>query len=313
MGAICLKCEKFSGKYRLPGGRLGATLDARNENSRPPKDTPRRTAGDGPSRQLPAKHFPDGDRVIPVAWAKKNSPDSLSIATVIKEDRREMLLTTKISPRFLWRLGLLAFFFLGISLWFLYDAVVTYPPLAERTRAYEELEEQREEGILDDDDFNARWEAITRERGWPPEHLPKDKHERKDDGNVLAQYVFSCLVAPFGLLYVFLFFRSRRRWIELNETGLRTSWGQQLEFGQITTLNKRLWRNKGIAKITYEQNGRKRRLALDDWKYDAETTKAVLCELESRIDVQKIVGGAPEAASQETQEEPDSADDPKTT
>ena len=71
--------------------------------------------------------------------------------------------------------------------------------------------------------------------------------------------------------------------MELTENGIRTSWGQQLEFDQITALNKRLWKDKGIAKIEYESNGRKKKMVLDDCKYDRAPTETMLRMVESRI------------------------------
>jgi len=207
-----------------------------------------------------------------------------------------MLLTTKISTSFLLRLGLIALFCLGMASWFAFDGAVTYPRQRERALVYQGLEEEEQ---LD------QWEEIATKRGWPLENPgePKGKIE------FYTQFILSAVVAVPGLLFLFFFLHSRGRWIELNETGLRTSWGQQLEFSQIVTVNKKKWRSKGIARINYQQNGRKRRLVLDDWKYDADATREILLEVELRIDIDQIVGGAPEPLPPETYEEDDFVDD----
>ena len=106
------------------------------------------------------------------------------------------------------------------------------------------------------------------------------------------------IVAPFAVMFWFLLSRARGRWIELNETGIRTSWGRQLKFDQIVALDKKKWKSKGIAKIVYEVNGRKRRVVLDDCKYDVKPTEAILVEVESQIGFDKIMGGPPEALEQ---------------
>ena len=183
-----------------------------------------------------------------------------------------------------------------MALWFVYDGAVTYPRQRERALAYQELKEN---------DKLDQWEGIATKRGWPLE----DPGEAKDKIDFYTQFILSAVVAPPGLLFLFFFLRSRGRWIELNDTGLRTSWGRQLEFGQIVTLDKKKWRSKGIAKITYQQNGRKRKLVLDDWKYDADVTKEILLEVELQIDIDQIVGGAPEPIPQEAYEEGDFVDD----
>jgi len=202
-----------------------------------------------------------------------------------------MLLTAKISKRYLQWLGMVAAFCLAVALWLLFDGAITYPRQRERAHEYERLEKEDQ---LD------QWEKVAAKRGWPS----KDPGEPKGS---FGQFVLAALVGPPGLWCLCSLLRFRKRWIELNETGLRTSWGRQLEFGQILTLNKKKWKSKGIAKIRYRRDGRKKRLVLDDWKYDCDETRAILREIEARIDVQQIVGGTPEPSPQEGQQEVDSA------
>jgi len=148
-----------------------------------------------------------------------------------------------------------------------------------------------------------KWEDIAEQRGWST----KDPGKPKEKIDFWIQFVIASLLAVPGLCFLFRYFRARGRWIEADETGLRTSWGQQLEFGQIVSLDKKRWKSKGIARIDYQQNGRKRRLVLDDWKFDADPTKAILLVVESRIDAGQIVGGAPEPLLEDEHEEVDSA------
>jgi hypothetical protein len=202
-----------------------------------------------------------------------------------------MLLTAKISKRYLQWLGMVAAFCIGIPLWFLYDGAIAYPKQRVRAHEYEKL---KEEDRLDE------WETIAADHGWPT----KDPGEPK---NSVPQYVLAALLAPPGLWCLCSLLRFRKRWIELNETGLRTNSGRQLEFGQIITLNKKKWKSKGIAIIRYQRDGRKKRLVLDDWKYDSDETRAILREIEARIDVQQIVAGPPESSPQEGPEEADSS------
>ena len=180
-------------------------------------------------------------------------------------------------------------FCLGFAGWFLFDGAVTYPRQRERALIYEELVE---EGRPDE------WKEIAKENGWPlqPPGKPKEQID------FYVQYGFAAFTAPWGFLFLFLFLRSRKRWIELTETGLRSSWGQELEFGEIEALDKKKWKSKGIAKVRYRRNNRKRRLVLDDFKYEPDSTRAILREVESRIDVSQIVNGHPEPPKQEAQE-----------
>jgi hypothetical protein len=204
-----------------------------------------------------------------------------------------MPVTAKISASYLLRLGLIAMFCLGFALWFLYDGTITYPGQRERALKFQEL---KEEGRL------AEWKKIATERGWSLDHPGDPKHEAE----IYSQLVFAALMAVPGLVCAVFVFRARGRWIELDESGLRTSWGRRLEFGQITRLDKKKWKSKGIARIRYRQNGRNRQLVLDDCKYDADPTGTILREVESRLDGDQIVGGPPEPP---LSEEPNEADD----
>ena len=49
-------------------------------------------------------------------------------------------------------------------------------------------------------------------------------------------------MAPLGV------WRARGRWIESSDSGLTSSWGQSVDFDKIKSLDKRKWRNKGIAR-----------------------------------------------------------------
>ncbi len=192
-----------------------------------------------------------------------------------------MPVRANISPGFLWRLALVALFCLFMAGWFLFDGLWTYPRQRERALEYERLEAEER---LDE------WEGIAQQRGWPTDN----PGEPKTEADIVTQLVFVGLLTPPGLFFLFRYLRARKRWVESTDTGLRTSWGQQLDFDQITTLNKRQWDKKGIAKVAYQQDGRTRRLVLDDWKFEADPTTAILREVESRIDAEQIVGGEPE-------------------
>lgn len=197
-----------------------------------------------------------------------------------------MPLIAKTSSRYLYWLGFIALFCVGFALWFLYDGTITYPRQRERAQTYEKL---MKEGR------GSEWAEVAGEHGWSTDDPGKPRSEVEID----AQLVYGAIAGVPGLFCVFVLLRVRGRWIELDETGLRTSRGRRVEFDQITTLDKKKWKTKGIARIGYRQGGRKRRLVLDDWKYDDAPTAAILREVEARIDPSQIIGGAPEPLDEE--------------
>lgn len=207
-----------------------------------------------------------------------------------------MMLKASANSGYMWRLLLIACFCIGISLWFLYDGAITYPNQRERALTFLKLEE---EDRLDE------WNQLANQRGWPT----KNPGEPKSEYDSYVQYGIAALALPFGLLYLIHYYRWRRRWIESSETSLRTSWGREFGLDQIVTLNKKQWKNKGIAKIKYETDGRKGRLVLDDCKYEVEPTEAILRLVETHIDISQIVGGHPEPPREEVVQDADGASD----
>lgn len=207
-----------------------------------------------------------------------------------------MPLRANISPGFVWRLGLVALFCFGMALWFLFDGTITYPRQRQRILADPELRERAEVfEQLEKEGRKHDWEIVARDRDWPLEEpeLPKTEAE------IHTQLILAGVLVLPALLFLIRFLLARKRWIEADETGLRASWGQQLGYDRIISLNKKQWAKKGIAKITYQEGARKRRFVLDDWKYEADPTVAILREVEARIDPEQIFGGLPEPLPEE--------------
>jgi hypothetical protein len=187
----------------------------------------------------------------------------------------------KFSRRFLW-MGLAA---IGFSLWSLYDGSIKYPREQERALAWEK-------------DFADRpteeWITFAEQQGWSTSLPKQSKSEEEYNFSIVSQYVMFVVAGLIGLYLISIPLRARGRWIESTEDGITSSWGQSFKFDDVVSLEKRQWRKKGIAKVTYLDDGRKRRFVLDDYKFDRYKTDEVLFELEQRIDPEKITGGPPE-------------------
>ena len=188
-----------------------------------------------------------------------------------------MTLRAETNPRYYIRFGLITLMCFGFSLWSLFDGYVTYPNQRVRGLEYEKLKEEGREN---------EWAAIAKEKDWPTEY----PGEPKTENVIKGQYIMAVVTGILGLGFLIFVFRSRGRWIEATETGLVTSWGKQLDYDQIVKLNKKSWKSKGIARV----RGRKARIVLDDCKYDRPATEEILRLVESKIDIDLIVGGAPE-------------------
>ena len=111
----------------------------------------------------------------------------------------------------------------------------------------------------------------------------------------MGQFVFGGLSLLLGIPALFFYVRSRNRWIEGNDLGIKTSWGQELRYADVSELNKKRWENKGIARAYYTQGGSRCTFVFDDFKYEREPIGQMLRQLESRLRPEQIVGGISEA------------------
>jgi hypothetical protein len=179
---------------------------------------------------------------------------------------------------------------LGFAVFCLYDGTIRYPHRQERALAFKKL---FDEGRANE------WDAYATERGWRTSFPGDPKAEDEYKGSIMMQFFMAAVTGVVGLWLLWWVWRARGTWIESSDTGITSSWGQTLKYDQVVSVDKRKWRSKGIAKVMYSDNGRKRRFIVDDYKFDRHPTGEVLRDLEANIDPALITGGPPEAAADE--------------
>ncbi len=197
------------------------------------------------------------------------------------------------------RYALIASVCLFMGAWFLYDGLIGYPHKLAIAQEYETLAELQPEARA------ARWAEISTQRGWSSEQPEKKSAEIEEQ--IIGQYVWAGLSILVGLPALLMFLRSRGSWVESTANGLTTSWGQTLDFSQVTQLNKKRWADKGIAKATYKENGVTKRFVFDDFKYEREPIGRMLRTLEAGLTAEQIVGGPPEPPLTAESSEPSDA------
>jgi hypothetical protein len=204
---------------------------------------------------------------------------------------RSEIIRAERDPRYYLRFVLIAAVMGGFCLWSLYDGLIAYPKESERAAAYLELEEELAEK-RELSQLTKEWTKLATERDWPTD-------EPHDDVDIIKQYVMAGVTGLIAAWLLFFVWRSRGRWIEVGQSGLTSSWGQTVDFHDVVSLDKRVWRKKGIAKVNYTDGGRRRRFVIDDYKFHREPTDEILRRLEAEIGEEKIIGGPPEAAVEE--------------
>ena len=209
-----------------------------------------------------------------------------------------MPLRTDINPAYLIRLGVVGLLCTGMCLYCVYDGTITYPNQQLHFDQYEEFAKGNAD--LDELDRETKWnEVAVTTHGWLVKHF-KDKKghlQRRTTYHIRQQFAMATLTGLLGFIFLLKLIGHWRCWIEATEDELSSSEGRKIAFDQIGALDKKLWRNKGIAKVLYEQDGRKKKIVLDDCNYVRNTTHAILRHLEGNIDHAKIINGKPEPPS----------------
>lgn len=187
---------------------------------------------------------------------------------------------------YLTRYTILAVVCLGMCAWFAYDGFVAYPAKLEVAEAFDEIAD------LPGKEIEERWNEITTEKGWKNRRPEKRAEEIHSD--ITEQYFWAALTFALGIPALVLLFRSRGSWVERTATGLKTSWGQTLEFAEVEALNKRRWEKKGIAKASFKDGDATRYFTFDDFKFDREPLGKILRDLEATLTDEQVTGGLKE-------------------
>ena len=188
------------------------------------------------------------------------------VAGISKEWRRRMLF--------------MLFMIFGIAAWFLYDGFILWPDEAERHAEYTEILDGLIEAgdAVDEESTSVRlaWERHAREQGYR-RNIPKER----TDGAIREQRVIGWTLMVGALFYA--------AWIAWNHTRKVTAQGEivigasgeRVELDSITAIDRKKWKNKGIAYAIYEDGGKRRRLCLDEHKFKG--CEAIIIEADKRI------------------------------
>lgn len=182
---------------------------------------------------------------------------------------------------YLWRYWVIILMALGSAGWFFYDATIGYPKKVKLSQAWEKLAD------LESGPRSEKWRELAASNGWPSE--PPVKPSREIEESIRFQYIYGGIATTVGLVMLAYLLVARSSWVEGTEKGLTTSWGQEVDFSTVTKLNKRRWKDKGIARVDYEADGRKKQFVFDDFKYDRAAIGELLQRLEAQLPADRII------------------------
>lgn len=185
---------------------------------------------------------------------------------------------------------IMSLFIFGVAGWFFYDGMVAWPSEEERFQVYDQLATEMIEGkeALDTDDsrFVLAWRRVAEEKGWkekPPKH--------RSDAALKTQVMIGGLFALGGVIFASWVVWNHTLSIRAEGEFVYSARGKKVPLDAIVEMDRRKWKNKGIAVAIYEENGRRRKLILDDYKF--EGTEPIILEAERRI-AERSGGGVPE-------------------
>ena len=175
-------------------------------------------------------------------------------------------------------------FLIGFGLWFLYDGAIGYPSKNEQFAKYEEMSNEGRE---------AEWEAYSRKRGWPA----KPPKYRYDPSQIWTQYILSGISIALGASAFTWLLICRSRKVRMDDDAIYGDTGKKVLFDAIQGVNKKKWDSKGIAYALYEEDGKMRRLTIDDYKYAG--AEEILREVESRLGISTVESESMEGSEEE--------------
>ena len=191
---------------------------------------------------------------------------------------------------------------MGMCLYCLKDGFISWPNQRKYALEYQKFGEDNPD--LGEKQRADKWNETARTtHGWLAEALKKPRTVYEING----QFYMAAVTGLIGLIFLAKLLRNRGRWIEASDEGLRSSEGREVRFDQISEFDKKLWQNKGIAKVIYDINDKKQKIVLDDCNYERDTTQAILRRLEANIDHAKIVNGKPEPPPKPSETQPANA------
>ena len=86
--------------------------------------------------------------------------------------------------------------------------------------------------------------------------------------------------------------------MELDGERLTASWGPAFEIGSVTSVDKRKWSKKGIAKLEYSDGNATKKFKLDDFMYNRAAVGEILKAIEGRLSADQIVGDEPKKTAE---------------
>jgi hypothetical protein len=198
-----------------------------------------------------------------------------------------MQVHAKISKEWRRRMTFMFIMLSASGVWFLSDGYLMWPAEQKRHVVFKAIAEEK---IADgqattekDPAVIMAWEAKAKAEGWKAK-VPKHRSDGDMMGQRIPGFVFIIAAFTFSVWVAW----NHRRSVKAEGEWITGASGERVNFDWIVEMDRRKWENKGIAYAIYEQDGKRRRLTLDDHKFLG--CEAIILEAEKRIKARKEAG-----------------------
>ena len=191
-----------------------------------------------------------------------------------------MEVVARISREWCRRMLFMFFMIFGIAAWFLYDGYILWPDEAQRHTEYLEIKDALIEAgdAVDEKSTSVRlaWERHARELDYR-RNIPKERTE----GDIRDQRVIGWTMMVGALLYGAWIAWNHTRQVRAEGEIVIGASGERVGLDSIIAIDRKKWKDKGIAYGIYKKGGKQRRLCLDEHKFKG--CEAIIIEAEKRI------------------------------
>ncbi|MCX6898232.1 MAG: hypothetical protein NT105_05985 [Verrucomicrobia bacterium] len=165
-----------------------------------------------------------------------------------------MNIVTRISHEWRNRMLMQTAFLVGFGIWFFRDGGIKYPEHNEHIAQFQTAAARGE---------TTKWSEFAAKNGWPGQEHPAPY----SSAELVTQFVLGAISTAFGgMTIVWLLIGRRQKMSSDGQTicGVR---GERVPLKAFVSVDKRKWERKSIAYALYEENGQRRRLTIDDYKF----------------------------------------------
>jgi hypothetical protein len=190
-------------------------------------------------------------------------------------------------------------FGVGLAIWATYDINFRYPAKIEKAQIYEEILEKSK----NEEDAKVKWASLAEEKGWslkPPEHTAE--YEQR---NIFYNYLMVVGGIFIAAYFLWKWFRVRSSWFGADETHIKSSFGTNVPFDSIQSVDKTRWEKKGIAQVKYtDDKGGEAILIMDDFKYVREPMGEIMQRITERLKPGQIIDKKEQKTSTQKKSQP---------